>query len=172
MAKIKIFLLSLLLSGFLIVSCEQKPNKTIEYAIEDIELLLEGPIFGGSNDLQAKVAFDPSRILEASGLKREQIKDIRIKSVNLKTSESNFDLFESLVVQLTGAGSSLTTIALLNPVPRSTSLLQPEVSQKASFKEFKEGDHFYMVIDANVVDEFDDDINLTGNIVFYIDVKE
>jgi hypothetical protein len=172
MSNIKISLFAVLFLVVGLFSCEQKANRTIEYAIEDIDLLLEGPVFEGSNDLQAKVSFAPEQVLASAGLKKEQIKDIRVKSVNLKMDDLNFDLFESIVVQLTGAGSSLASVAFLNPVPKSSKHLNPDVSDKASFKEFKDSDHFYFVIDANLSGEYEDDIPMKSDIVFYIDVKE
>lgn len=170
MQKLKTSALFFLLFNCFTIACEKKASQTIEYSIQDIDLVLEGPVFEGSNDFQAKVSFNPDQLLQASGLQRDRIKDIRVKNLSLK-AESNFDLFESLVVQLTSEGSPLTSIGLLNPVPVSQNNLSPEVNSKVSFKAFKNSDSFYLVMDAIVKGGYEDDIRLKGDIIFTIDLK-
>jgi hypothetical protein len=169
----KYLIASLVSAGLLVGACKQKPDQTLEYTIKDIEILLEGPAFSGSNDMQAIVPFSPEEVLEAAGLSRENITDVRVKSVSLAIeNEENFDVFESILVQLTGGEAPLASVALLNPVPQNTNTLQPGISEKASFKGFKNVKNFYLVMDANLNSDYDDDITVKGDLVLLLDVKK
>lgn len=156
------------------ISCNKKADATIEYAVQEFDIILEGPIFKGSNEAQVNLAFSPDELLKNSGFEKKDIKDIKIKSVTLSIEEEeNFNMFESLVIQLVGGKSSLTPIAVISPVTENVSQQTPVVTKEASLAEFKDTDSFYFVIDANLKDEYEENIKLKGNMVFNLElIKE
>lgn len=169
--KIKaLFVLALALSIF---SCDNKPDQSIEYVIKDVKFNLEAPLLEGSNEVQAEVPFAPEEVLKASGLTRENIQDIRVKNVKLdNTSQENFNLFESLLVQLVGGEQGLTTVASLTSIPKGVKQLEPQTTENVSLKELKKAQSFYWVNDVNLSQGSEEDIMLEGDIVFQLDVKK
>ncbi|MFN3404663.1 MAG: hypothetical protein ACK40G_11245 [Cytophagaceae bacterium] len=155
------------------LGCETKPDQTLEYRIENINLELEGPVFEGSNEAQVKVNFQPETVLDPAGLERKNIQNIRVKNISLFMEEpQEFDLFESALVQLVGGEAPLTSVALASAIPAGTNKLEPQVTDKNSFKEFKNVDSFFFVIDSNIKRQYEENIKMRGNIAFYIDVKK
>ncbi|WMJ74134.1 hypothetical protein RCC89_13305 [Cytophagaceae bacterium ABcell3] len=164
------------LLGFIVLalfSCGSGEKQTLEYHLSDISLVLEGPMFPGSNESQAEIVFSPEEVLESAGVSRDNIKNIRVKEVTLRTNnEETFDLFESIVVQMVGGGSSLTSVAVQSPVPASSASLTPGVSEKAELAKFKSADKVFLVIDANINEDYEDDFELKADLVFLLEVSK
>lgn len=170
----KIYSIALILcSVIFFISCSKKADSTIEYAVQEFDIVLEGPLFKGSNEAQVNLAFSPEEVLKNAGFEKKDIKDIKIKSVSLSIQEvENFNMFESLVIQLVGGKSSLTPIAVISPVTENVKQQNPVVTKEASLAEFKDTDSFYFVIDANLKDAYEENINLKGNMVFDLELTK
>ncbi|MFN6945911.1 MAG: hypothetical protein ACK4ND_13265, partial [Cytophagaceae bacterium] len=80
--------------------------------------------------------------------------------------------FQSLVVQLVGGEAALTSVAMQSPVPTGASEVSLGVAEKAALPELKTAKNLYFVLDANLKEEYEEDITLKGDIVFLLDVSK
>lgn len=164
-----LFTAFILLQAMFLVSCSKETDATVEYAVQDFEIVLEGPLFKGSNEAQVKLPFSPDEVLKLAGYDKKNIKDIKIKDVSLSIQDQdNFNMLESLVIQLVGGDAPLTSVAVLSPVPQNVKQQSPPITDKASFSGFKDADSFYFVIDANLREDFEENVKLKGKMTFNI----
>ena len=85
----KIFYLFMALIA--LASCSEGTKK--HYAIVDMELTAEGPLFDGPNTLQATHTIDLSTI--ENGLTAENVKSVKLTKASISTSDSSATSFSS-----------------------------------------------------------------------------
>lgn len=171
--SLALYVILFLASALCFVGCSKKADKTVEYVLNDFDLVLEGPLFEGSNEAQIKLAFLPEEVLKSAGYDKSHIKDIKVKTVSLSVQgQENFNLFGSTLLQLVGGESALTPIAVVSPVPANVTQLQPVPTNSASFAGLKNSENFYFVLDANLKEGYEENITLKGKIAFDIEVSK
>lgn len=127
--------------------------KTVEVTVElnDLELALEEPVFAGSNTLQLEVPLALKQAIEEKGGDRNQITEAVLTSAALRQKdESNFDNFESVLLQLFNENTPMTEVAQLTTIPAGSTKLELEVSKEKKATDFFKQDKIGIVIDANL----------------------
>ncbi|MFN5620812.1 MAG: lipoprotein, partial [Flavobacteriales bacterium] len=111
----------ILLIALALASCSEGIKS--KYAIENLELTVEGPLFDGPNTLQATHALDLSRI--DAGMKAEHIESVKLTKASVSTTDSAaFNSVRNFVLQLTSADAKMQKAGVLNPVAKNTSTVE------------------------------------------------
>jgi hypothetical protein len=149
------------------------PTATVTGEIKGILILAEAPLFEGANTAIGEWDIDLTALTGQEGLRAEDLKNARIKSVTLSLDDpENEGLLEQITLQLTAPSSDMKKVAFLNPVPTNgtTYTLQVAETQKNLVELFQQG-LVTVVADVNIREDYDDDLRLLIDIQFELDVK-
>jgi hypothetical protein len=130
---------------------------------------MEGPLFEGPNSASITHKLDLSSI----GISAEKINHVHLTKVRIYLPDSsNFNLFGDFKFQLTADEASMVECAQLNPVPSEISSVELKTSSEADLKDFFKLSEFVILMDANLKEDFNDNINFKADIEFKINVSE
>jgi hypothetical protein len=155
------------------ISCTPKTSvQSIDYPIQEVEFFFEGPLFEGANEAQVKVDFNPEVLLKEAGLTKEDVRGIHIKSIQLSAQDSSyFDVFESISMQFAGGDEEMRTMASLTSIKKGQSRIELTPVQGVSYEGVKSKPSFYLVMDANLKGNLDDNLKVNAAFVLSIDLK-
>ncbi|MBM3911581.1 MAG: hypothetical protein FJ350_01080 [Sphingomonadales bacterium] len=133
-----------------------------------------GPLYEGSNPAQELVKVDLASLLGNQFQEGMKITKIQLKSAELSgDSASGLNGIGSLVMSIASDDPSLPMkeLAVLNPVsaPSGQAILKP--SPEAELSEFFAQKEFYLVVDAGLTADRDQNLRLTGKFQWEIQYR-
>ena len=156
-----------------LASCDLGPQKTFTIELNDLNFVAEGPFFEGPNTFQAEVNNDFKAIFEAEGVDISKVKEVKLKSADvISNEEENFDLFDNFLVQFYGDNFPLKKVANISSVEKSKTSLSLSPYSETDIKELFSEKNFFVIIDANLNEEYYDDLSFKGNIVLEVTAKQ
>jgi hypothetical protein len=169
--SMKIFSLPVL--GFLLFSlvssCSPKADSSQEFTINTV-LTASGPLFEGSNTFQSEISSNIADFIKQNNLTEEQIVDIALVSASASpVSSENLDLFESISLQISSDNFPMQNVAIANNIPQNLKKADFKIadSQK-NLKSILFESKTYVIADATIKEDFDDDLNIGIEMIFSI----
>jgi hypothetical protein len=150
-AHFNLFLITV--AVFIFSACAPKKETTVSV---QIEALGAGPFFSGPNSLIAEYAVTISDLKGLENVSKDQIKEIKIKSVSLdlnKAEDMKFDAFSSATLQIVGPDTDMQTIAIKNPIVSKNQKIVLQVSDEVDILDYFKGQKFSLVLDLNFVED-------------------
>lgn len=153
----------------LLTSCSEGITK--KYAIENIDISVEGPLFDGPNTMQATHSIDLSKI--EPGLLPEHIQEVKMTRATVATSDSAaFNNVRNFVLQFTAADAKMQKAGVLNPVPKNASTVELTPSAEADLLDNFKQQELIIILDADLEGDRDENLTYTGNFEFEITYKK
>lgn len=167
MLKTKILTIALGLSLSLFISCN-KGSKVKTAELSDIVFEFEGPLFEGTNTAQYLYKVNLKELLNENISERNAIKSARLKSATVSMEDCEdcygFETIKSLVLSVVSDGEiPMKEIALLNPVNAKNNTQTLNLSEESEIGDFFNSDKIYLILDADMTEEIDDNISMKGN---------
>lgn len=168
MKKITHFLI-ISVAIFTLFSCANEANNSEEFTIETI-LVASGPLFEGSNTCQAEISTGIKKFLTDNNIKEEQIVDVKLKSATIKNDTiGSSNIIESVNLQIFSDNFPMQNVAVVNPVPNNVKEITFKVAEiQEDIKSILFEDKSYVVADATIKEDLDDDLELNTSLVFSI----
>ncbi len=140
-----------------------------EYAVNDLNVTLEGPLFEGPNQGQYSLEIDLKSILGDAYEEGMLISDARLTSATVAPGDSlGFAMVRSLVLSFASddAEVAMQEVAFKNPLPAESASVALDVAPDAELGTLVSGGTVYLVLDADLAEDFYDGnrsfkINLT-----------
>jgi hypothetical protein len=151
----------------MMVSCSPEANNSKEFSIDTV-LTASGPLFEGSNTCQAEISSNIAEYIKENGISKEQIVDITLKSAAASIDTSNLNLVESINLQVFSDNFPMQNVAFAN-VEEGSQIVQLEVADvQEQLKAILFDGKSYIIADATIKEDLDDDLNLPMNLNFSI----
>lgn len=158
--------------GIFLLACSGAGEK-VDLTVTDLELFAEGYLFDGSNTATATWSFDQAKILEEKGHTGKKISQARITSITLSSEQSaELPSIDKVVIEMAAPGTRMIRIGLLQESlePGESYPLQIADTQKG-LEKFFEQQEITFVADANLLEDFEDDLRLKLRVSFELEVK-
>lgn len=143
-------------SILMITSCSG-PGEMHEYAVNDLEFSLEGPLFAGPNSGQAEIAVDLTEVLGDAYVDGMRISDARLKSATVVPNDSlGFDQINAFIVSFASDNEdvSMQEAAVKNPLENGAAEASLDVAGEAELGEIMEEGKVYVVLDADLAEDY------------------
>ncbi|MDP2187451.1 MAG: hypothetical protein Q8J69_02095 [Sphingobacteriaceae bacterium] len=148
------------------------PTESVERQTDTLLLTAEGPLYDGSNTATYTWPVDLNTLLgegyTAADIAKARITGIRITAVN----PDNLSLINDITFQLAGSGVAMQKVGFLNPLPANANsvdlVLADEQKGLEAFFGLKE---ITLVADLNLIQEFEDNLELHAQLTFNFDLK-
>ena len=138
-------------SAISLSSCNKPKLVEFSYELNNVPLKLEAPVTPGPNSFQAEVALNLDDVFKTNHADRTKIKDVSIESMELFMQEGrNFNNIENLVVNFFSNKNNMTKLASLSPVPKESTALKPQATEKADIHKYFSENTLFIIIDANI----------------------
>ena len=147
----------------------QTHTATMESAFE-----WSGPLYEGSNPAQALIKVDLASLLVNPVQEGLKITKVQLKSAELSgDSASDLNGIGSLVLSIASDDPSLPMkeLAVLNPVISASGQAILKPSSEAEVSDFFAQKAFYLVVDAGLSTDRDQDLRLTGKFQWEIQYR-
>ena len=156
-----------------LVGCSNNDSAEKDLLIENIEIIAEGPLFEGSNTGQAQIEAPLSGFLVEHKLTNEQLTNAKVSEIVLTTDESsNFDLFQSITLQIVSDKTDMIKLGLINPIEKnSKSLTLKLAEEQEKLIEVLKQDNVYIIADAILTQDTDSNLKIKCKINFKISHK-
>lgn len=167
----KLLRLPIVCLGFLamMISCAQEANTKKEFTISTV-LTASGPCFEGSNTCQAEISANIADFIKENEIKKEDIVDITLTSASATLEGSdNLNLLESISLQVSSDNFPMQNVGFANDIKaglKSVDLKVADLQEELKSILFEEKS--YIIADANIREDLDDDLNLGMELVFSI----
>ncbi|MEX0596062.1 MAG: hypothetical protein WD512_06130 [Candidatus Paceibacterota bacterium] len=160
----------LLLFVFLLISSCQQEHITNELLLNDIEIKLEGPLFEGSNTGQCELESPLAEFIKENKIDIESLKEANLTELTISTDDSsNFNLYQSITIQLVSEKTDMVKVAVINPVPQNTNTIQLKIAdEQKGIMELLKQDKVFIIADAILNSDSDMNMNLKCNLKFNI----
>jgi len=138
------------------VSCSG-PGEVHEYAVSDLEFTIEGPLFAGPNSGQAEVTVDLKEILGDAYADGMRISDARLTSAEVIPNDSlAFSNVSAFIVSFASDNEdvSMQEAAVKNPLEEGAVSARLDVAPEAELGELMEEGKVYVVLDADLSDDY------------------
>lgn len=141
------------------------------YEINDIILVAEGPLFEGSNTLQATTSIDLSKL--SNSTRAENVHGGRISKIVLSSNDSTgFDMLNNIIVQVVSDKAGMVQIGVLNPIEKGKSEIILNVAKDADLTDiFKQSD-ITIVADADLIGDRDSNLEIKAQLLFDVELKD
>lgn len=144
---------TLLVAAIILSACNKPKLVEFSYDLSNVPLKLEAPVTPGPNSFQAEVVLNLDELFQANKADRSRIKDVTIENMELSMlGGRNFNNFENLVVNFFSDKNNMTKLASLSPVPRESTVLKPESTEKADLHKYFSENKLFLIIDANITE--------------------
>lgn len=152
-----------------VTSCATEANNSKEFTIDTV-LVAGGPLFEGSNTCQAELTTELSSFLEENDIKKEELVDVKLTSCVITSDKlENFNLLESVNLQIFSDNFPMQNVAVANPVAENTKEINLEVAAiQEQIMPVLQEKTCYVVADATIKEDLDDDLELNTKLVFSI----
>ena len=144
------------ISVLMITSCSG-PGEMHEYAVNDLEFSLEGPLFAGPNSGQAEIAVDLTEVLGDAYVEGMRISDARLKSATVVPNDSlGFNQVNAFIVSFASDNEdvSMQEAAVKNPLEEGATEASLDVAAEAELGEIMEEGKVYVVLDADLAEDY------------------
>jgi len=167
MRILKITIISVFVT--ILFSCGREANNSEQFIIET-NLIASGPLFEGSNTCQAEISAEIKNFLTENKISEEEIVDVKLVAASIKNeSMENFDLLESINLQLFSDNFPMQNIAVINPIEKNSEKLKLKVADiQEDIKSILFENISYVVADATIKEDLDEDLELQTTLVFSI----
>ncbi len=161
--------LFIFLFSLIIISCSNEANNSKEFIIEST-LIASGPLFEGSNTCQSDLTAELNKFLEENGINEDELIDVKLKSCTIKRAKlKNFDIIESISLQLMSDNLPMQTVAVINPIKESMTEISLTVAEiQEEIKPILLDKNLYIIADAILKEDLEDDLVLESKLVFSI----
>ncbi len=161
-----LFLLLLIIG---ITSCSNEANNHKDFIIEST-LIASGPLFEGSNTCQADMTAELMKFMEENKIKKEDLVDIKLTSCTILSDQlTDFNLIESISLQLMSDNSPMQTVAVINPIEENSKELSLKIADiQEEITPILLDDNLLIIADAILKEDLDDDLELSCKLVFSI----
>jgi hypothetical protein len=161
------------LMAFFLFSCNSAPTKKTSLTIESV-IVAEGPLFEGSNTAQSEVK--TLEALNELSIPLEDIKnaslvscDLSIVPVSDSAEVQNFDIMQSISFSFAADELDMQAAGVLNPMPSGKNDIQLNIAkEQEQTLEFLKQKMFYLVADANLEQDLNDNLEIKCKLVFDI----
>lgn len=135
---------------FVLTGCSNNESTEKDLLIENIEIMAEGPLFEGSNTGQALIETPIASFLTEHGLNKEQLNNAKVSEIVLSTDDStNFDLFQSITLQIVSDQTDMIKLGLINPIEKNSQSLTLKIAEEQEkLIEVLKQDNVYIIADA------------------------
>jgi len=156
------------------VSCSG-PGEVHEYAVSDLEFTLEGPLFAGPNSGQTEIIVDLKEILGEAYSEDMRISDARTTSAEVFPNDSlGFTDVSAFIVSFASDNEdvSMQEAAVKNPLEEGTASARLDVAAEAELGELMEEGKVYVVLDADLLEDYwDGNRNFKLNFTIDLTIK-
>ena len=151
----------------MMVACSPEANNSKEFTIDTV-LTAGGPLFEGSNTCQAEISSNIADYIKENGITKEQIVDVTLESATASIDTSNLNLVESINLQVFSDNFPMQNVAFAN-VEEGSEKVELEVADvQEQLKAILFDGKSYIIADATIKEDLDDDLNLKMNLNFSI----
>lgn len=163
------FLLGLI--AFLGLTACNKDSQTTTVTLDPLAFEWSGPLFEGSNPAQVTVSVDPKALLGELWQEGVEIKRVVLKKAEV-SAEKNEDLASILSLVMSMASNNpelrMQEIAAASPLQPEYNKASLNIAPQAHLDDFFGEKEFYMVLDATLKSDREQDLRLTGQVTFEI----
>lgn len=151
----------------LMVACTPEATDSKEFTISTV-LSASGPLFEGSNTCQAEISSNIAEYIKANNITKEEIVDVTLTYASATLDTSSLNLLESINLQVFSDNFPMQNVAFGN-VDGSTENVDLEVADvQEQLKPILFDGKSYIIADATIKEDLDDDLNLNMTLVFSI----
>ena len=133
------------------------PGEIHEYSVNDLEFTLEGPLFAGPNGGQEAINISIADALGDAYVEGMRISDARLKSATVFPNDSlGFANVNAFVVAFASDNEdvSMQEAAVKNPLEEGATVANLEVSSDADLGEIMADGKVYVVLDADLAEDY------------------
>lgn len=166
----KIIQSSILCFGLLsmMVACSPEANTSKEFTINTV-LTASGPLFEGSNTCQAEISSNIAEYIKENNITKEQIVDITLTGASAALDSANASLLESINLQVSSDNFPMQNVAFANVGDENAASVDLEVADvQEQLKAILFDGKSYIIADATIKEDLDDDLDLNMQLVFSI----
>jgi len=133
------------------------PGEVHDYAVNELEFSLEGPLFAGPNGAQNEILIDLADVLGEAYEEGMRISDARLKTATVFPQDSlGFAQINAFVVAFASDNEdvSMQEAAVKNPLEEGATEAVLDVAAEAELGEIMEDGKVYVVLDADLAEDF------------------
>jgi hypothetical protein len=166
--------LSLATIAMIFTSCSSnEKNQTV--TLKNIVFNLEGPLYSGSNPSQYTYQVDLKTLMGDQYKEGAKITAASLKSAQIYSNDSStsLDAINSLVLSLASDNKDvkMQELALLNPVPPSSTKADLKPSAEAKADGFFSEKQFYIILDVDLKEDIEANMSFKADLVFDVNYK-
>lgn len=152
----------------MMVACSPEANNSKEFTINTV-LTASGPLFEGSNTCQAEISSNIEEYVKENNITKEQIVDVTLTSASAALDSTSSRLIESINLQVFSDNFPMQNVAFANVDIENGTKVELEVAElQEQLKAILFDGKSYIVADATIKEDLDDDLNLNMELVFSI----
>jgi hypothetical protein len=152
-------------------ACSPKADSSKEFTIETV-LSASGPLFEGSNTCQAEISSNIAEYVKENNISKDQIVDVTLTSATATIDTSNLNLIESINLQVFSDNFPMQNIAFANVAENSEIAELETAAEQEKLKDILFDGKSYIVADATIKEDLDDDLDLEMKMIFSINYKK
>ena len=133
------------------------PGEVHEYAVNDLEFTFEGPLFAGPNGAQTEILIDLANVLGEAYEDGMRISDARLKTATVFPNDSlGFSQINAFVVAFASDNEdvAMQEAAVKNPLEEGAAEAVLDVAPEAELGEIMEDGKVYVVLDADLAEDY------------------
>jgi hypothetical protein len=151
------------------------PGEVHDYAVNELEFSLEGPLFAGPNGAQNEILIDLADVLGEAYEEGMRISDARLKTATVFPQDSlGFAQINAFVVAFASDNEdvSMQEAAVKNPLEEGATEAVLDVAAEAELGEIMEDGKVYVVLDADLAEDYwDGNRNFKLNFTLELTIK-
>lgn len=151
----------------LMAACSPEANNSKEFTINTV-LTASGPLFEGSNTCQAEISSNIAEYIKENNITKEQIVDVTLTSASAAIDTSNLNLVESINLQVFSDNFPMQNVAFANVKEGSENVDLEVADVQEQLKSILFDGKSYIIADATIKEDLDDNLNLNMKLVFSI----
>lgn len=151
----------------LVVACSPEANNSKEFTIDTV-LTASGPLFEGSNTCQAEISSNIAEYIKENNITKEQIVDVTLKSATAGIDSGYLNLIESINLQVFSDNFPMQNVAFTNVAENAEKVGLEVADVQEKLKSILFDGKSYIIADATIKEDLDDDLNLNMELVFSI----
>lgn len=156
----------------LMVACSPEANNSKEFTI-DATLTAGGPLFEGSNTCQAEISSNIAAYIKENNITKEQIVDVTLVSASAALDSTSSRIVESINLQVFSDNFPMQNVAFANVSEENGTEVELKVADlQEKLKSILFDDKSYIIADATIKEDLEDDLNLNMKLVFSINYHQ
>jgi hypothetical protein len=164
------YFLFLIAAALALTACNQ-PTQTTTTTLDPMSFEWSGPLFEGSNPAQVTVKVNPQELLGDLWKEGMEIKKVHLQKAEI-TADNNADFggIQSLVLSMASNNPKLhmQEIAASSPLQPEYNKVVLTMAPQAKIDDYFREKEFYMVLDASLAGDREQDLRLTGQFTLEI----